>query len=88
MKIPNPVTKEWLEEMYAKGMVAKKDLVDGVTYKGSCRNATEARWNAELNCFIYQRYKFGSVYDDTCNHPEDDDGFDLFVPMEEIDETV
>jgi hypothetical protein len=61
-------------------MIAKKDLVDGKTYKGKCRNADKAKWDAKRQCFVYMRTKFGDTYEDTCKHPEDDDGYDLFVP--------
>jgi hypothetical protein len=80
--------------MEAAGMIAKRDLVDGAAYWGFCRNAQEAVWHADkpsragyerqdkvLGCFTYQRTKWGSTYDEDINHPEDDDGFDLFVPV-------
>ena len=31
-------------------------------------------------CFIHLREKFGQVFTETINHPEDDDGWDVFVP--------
>lgn len=61
-------------------MIAKKDLVDGAVYNGHCRNAREARWDAKRGVFVYRRRKFGSEFDEDINHPEDDDGFDFFVP--------
>lgn len=30
--------------------------------------------------FIHMRVKFGSVFTEVINHPEDDDGWDVFVP--------
>lgn len=66
--------------------IAKKDLVDGAYYKGDCRNADVARWNAKVGCFFYTRYKFGSTFTEDINHPEDDDGFDLFWPDSRLDE--
>lgn len=62
--------------------IAKKDLVIGQKYCGICRNSYEAIWNGEK--FEYKRYKFGFFYDDTINHYEDDDGYDVFVPFEKI----
>ena len=50
---------------------------------GSCRNSSEATWNGTV--FIYERYKFGSYYNDEINHFEDDDGYDLFVPLKIIE---
>lgn len=61
------------------GAIPKTDLVVGKTYIGDCRNATEAVWNG--NTFTYKRYKFGIYFDEDINHFEDDDGYDLFVPI-------
>lgn len=61
------------------GAIPKKDLIPGKTYIGECRNADEAVWNGSV--FIYQRYKFGDVFPEEINHFEDDDGYDLFVPV-------
>jgi hypothetical protein len=63
-------------------MIAKADLVHGAYYYGSCRNASVARWNGETERFIYWRHKFGDRFAEEINHPEDDDGFDLFKPRE------
>jgi hypothetical protein len=64
-----------------KDFVRKTDLVDGEYYYGRCRNSHCARWNAETQEFVYMRTKFGSRFAETIKHPEDDDGFDLFVPL-------
>ena len=61
------------------GAIPKNKLEVGVTYIGTCRNTEEATWNGK--CFDYKRYKFGDWFDDTINHFEDDDGYDLFVPI-------
>ena len=61
------------------GGIPKSELVIGKTYVGSCRNASEAVWNG--NTFTYKRYKFGETFYDDINHFEDDDGYDLFVPI-------
>lgn len=68
------------EKTRLKGCVQKKDLVHGEIYYGECRNASFARWNADLQVFVYIRQKFGSTFTVTIKHPEDDDGFDLFWP--------
>lgn len=57
----------------------KKDLVKGQDYTGNCRNADSATWDGKK--FIYYRYKFGYWYTESINHFEDDDGYDVFVPM-------
>lgn len=61
------------------GAIPKKDLIIGKTYKGSCRNASEATWNGKV--FVYKRIKFNREYDEEINHFEDDNGYDLFVPI-------
>jgi len=66
--------------------VRKKDLVHGEIYLGDCRNASMARWNSDLNIFVYIRSKFGSVFVESIRHPEDDDGHDLFWPYQALNE--
>ena len=61
------------------GAIPKKSLIVGGKYIGSCRNTSEATWDGTK--FIYKRYKWGTNYDEEINHFEDDDGFDLFVPL-------
>lgn len=61
------------------GAITKDKLIIGKTYLGNCRNTNKATWNGTQ--FIYDRYKFGSYYQDNMNHFQDDDGYDLFVPM-------
>jgi hypothetical protein len=63
------------------GAIPKKDLKIGKTYQGSCRNTNKAIWNGTE--FEYERYKFGYLYEDAVNHFEDDDGYDVFVPLKE-----
>lgn len=60
-------------------VIPKSELVAGQTYQGNCRNACEAVWNGRV--FVYDRCKFGSKYKEEINHFEDDDGYDVFVPM-------
>jgi len=66
------------------GGIPKDKLIVGKTYIGNCRNATEAVWDGEK--FTYMRTKFGSTYPETINHFQDDDGYDLFVPLKIKDE--
>lgn len=75
--------KDWksvvnLKHVYLDGMIPKKDLVIGATYQGYCRNASEAVWNGKK--FMYMREKFGSRFEEDIEHPEDDCGYDVFVP--------
>lgn len=79
--LDKPMTPEKLTLAESKGMFAKKDLVDGATYIGTCRNAEEAVWHADKQRFTYVRSKWGSSYDEDITHPEDDEGYDIFVPV-------
>lgn len=63
-------------------VIPKGELVAGETYSGICRNADEAVWDGKK--FTYDRYKFGSWFKEDINHFEDDDGYDVFVPMKII----
>ena len=65
------------------GAIPKNNLIIGKKYLGSCRNTSEAIWNGDR--FTYKRYKWGVYDDDEINHFEDDDGFDLFVPIRQLD---
>mgnify|MGYP000273969653 CR=1 FL=1 len=63
------------------GAVSKSDLKDGQDYNGICRHAKVAKWSQKDNCFYYIRKKFDKIFLDRINHPEDDDGYDLFIPI-------
>ena len=65
-----------------KPFLPKSELVDEVYYKGDCRNASMAIWDAEHNLFWYMRCKWGTWYPEDICHPEDDNGFDLYYPYE------
>jgi len=59
--------------------IAKADLIHGAYYKGRCRNANIARWNADTQRFVHWRTKFKFEYTEEICHPDDDDHFDVFV---------
>lgn len=61
------------------GAIPKEELIEGKTYLGACRNATEAMWNGKQ--FTYLRTKFYYTYEEKINHFQDDDGYDVFVPL-------
>lgn len=63
-------------------VISKSELAEGREYQGNCRNSNHAMWNGKR--FEYYRYKFGSWYKEEINHFEDDDGYDVFVPMKII----
>lgn len=61
------------------GGIPKDQLVVGETYIGDCRNANEAVWDGKI--FTYMRTKLGHTYPEAINHFQDDDGYDVFVPI-------
>ena len=81
MKTPEDYQEYVVKNFIRCGAIPKKDLIIGKTYIGDCRNASEAIWNGKV--FVYKRTKFGYTFDEKINHFEDDDGFDLFVPIKE-----
>lgn len=70
----------WVKEHFIP--IPKSELEVGKEYNGVCRNASKATWDGTV--FHYTRTKFGFSYDEEINHYEDDDGYDLFVPIKEI----
>ena len=82
-ELPRVDIQEWKDfyvpKLIEAGAIGKDDLIEGQIYIGEHRRANVAKWNG--NEFIYNREKFGNVYEDKCNHFEDDDGFALFVPI-------
>jgi hypothetical protein len=59
--------------------IAKVNLEHGAYYAGRCRNASEARWDANKQRFVHWRTKFGHKYLEEICHPEDEKHFDVFV---------
>jgi len=59
--------------------IAKQNLIHGAYYAGSCRNASEARWNDDKQVFVHWRTKFNHTFLEEIKHPEDDQLFDVFV---------
>jgi hypothetical protein len=82
-ELPRVDNQEWKDfyvpKLIEAGAIGKDDLIEGQIYIGEHRRANVAKWNGKE--FIYNREKFGNVYEDKCNHFEDDDGFALFVPI-------
>ena len=81
--LPRVDIQEWKDfyvpKLIEAGAIGKNDLIEGRIYIGEHRRANVAKWNGKE--FIYNREKFGNVFEDKCNHFEDDDGFALFVPI-------
>lgn len=61
------------------GAIPKSELQIGKVYLGACRNTDKAMWVGDH--FVYKRHKWGHEFDEKINHFEDDDGYDLFVPI-------
>jgi hypothetical protein len=81
MRTPEDYNNYVVKNFIRCGAIPKKDLIIGKTYIGSCRNADEAVWLGEQ--FEYNRTKFGYTFKEKINHFEDDNGYDLFVPLKE-----
>ena len=64
------------------GGIPKSELEKGATYLGDCRNASKAIWNGEK--FVYVRNKFGITFNEKINHFEDDEGYDVFIPIKKL----
>ena len=79
----DPISPERHQTLYALGLIPLKDLQTDKYYFGTCRNARVAKWNGKV--FTYIRSKFGERFPETINHPENDDGYDLFFPVGECE---
>ena len=79
VKDPNTYKEVIVKNLLRCGAIPKDKLEIGATYEGNCRNFEEARWDGKV--FWGKRYKLGEWFDDKINHFEDDNGYDLFVPL-------
>ena len=76
----NKDEEEFVQNTLIKhGAIPLHKLEVGKTYIGECRNASEAVWQGDK--FEYMRTKFGSTFPETINHFQNDDGYDVFVPI-------
>jgi hypothetical protein len=84
-EIPHNVPRDYnVNDWYDKGVIRGEDLKHGKYYIGKCRNAVIGRWDANKQVMWHMRYKFG-FYADNVNYLDNDNGFDLFVAIKEID---
>lgn len=72
-------------EAVKAGMIPKAQLTHNQEYIGYCRSYTKGTWDAVNNVFVGKRHKFLECYDEFTVHPEDDEGFDVFVPVAELE---
>lgn len=85
-RLPKPIPGDMFREMYRKGVIPKKELIKNHYYYGKCRGAKVALWNGYE--FIYMKDFWGqSSYREEIFHPEDDNGFDVFIPVKEVTPT-
>lgn len=66
--------------------IAKAELKHGHYYKGRCRNAYVARWDANTQLFYYWREKFGERFIEEIHCPEDENRYDVFITEEDLTE--
>ena len=86
IRVPAQATPEQLEAAYAQGLLRKETLEDGAYYEGFCRNASVARWNARLQCFLYIRTKFNERFVEEIRHPADERHYDVFAVTAKVDD--
>lgn len=74
------------DEFTGRTILPRDQLRHGAYYKGRCRNATIARWNATQECFYHWCEKFGRTYIQTIKYPTDeqDPWWDVFDVVEEL----
>lgn len=83
-KVDDPLIYEEVivKNLIRCGAIPKDKLEAGATYEGNCRNFEQAKWDGKI--FWGKRYKFGEWIDDKINHFQDDNGYDLFVPIKKV----
>jgi hypothetical protein len=75
-------------DYYNKGIIKASDLKDGHYYLGKGRNCIYCKWDAKNKLMWHQRFKFGRYMIDNINYIDNDNGFDLFMAIEEVDEAT
>jgi uncharacterized protein (DUF433 family) len=74
------------DDITGRPIMPRDQLQHGHYYKGRCRHATVARWNADDRCFYHWREKFGRIYIEDIKYPTDETepGWDTFDVVEEL----
>ena len=83
LKYPLP-QKFDLESYYDGGVIRKSDLENYAHYIGLSRSGNIAIWDPNDERFVCIRYKFSSAFVERTKHIEDDDGYDVFVPLKKV----
>lgn len=75
------------DQLTGRRILERERLIHGRYYKGRCRNATVARWNAEAGCFFHWREKFGRIFIETIRYPTDEvePWWDTFAVVEDFE---
>ena len=71
------------DELTGRPILPRDQLRHGVYYRGRCRNALIARWDAERRVFWHWRVKFNDIFLEKIKHPIDEPRFDVFRVVEE-----
>ena len=61
-----------------------KDQLEHGYYIGRHRNTNLAYWDHREEVFVYIKWEMWGPVIDTAKHPEDDDKFALFYPVEKV----
>ena len=87
--VANSIKARTHDEITGRSILPKDQLRHGAYYKGRCRNATIARWNADERCFYHWREKFGRIFIETIKYPTDElePWWDVFDVVEELPDT-
>ncbi len=74
------------DEFTGRSILPREHLRGGAYYKGRCRNATVARWNADEQRFYHWRKKFDRIFIETIKYPTDETEpwWDVFDVVEEL----
>ena len=69
----NGIRSRTRDAITGRPTLPKSELRDRAYYKGRCRNATVARWNADEQLFYHWREKFGNIFIETIKYPTDEE---------------
>lgn len=82
--LSTPAKVEQIREAEKQGMIPKEKLVNDRYYLGESEEAEIARWDGERQLFWFLKHRIADVTLESVEHPEDDKGMDVFVPVLEI----
>jgi len=73
------------DELTGRPILPRDQLWHGVYYRGRCRNALIARWDAKRGVFWHWRQEFDRIFLESIKHPADEkfERLDVFRVVEE-----